>query len=155
MFSVGDYPFADSIWKWFGQLVASQKHPLNFSDKENKHNHALLCILGWHRPRSVLQCPDMLLHISSPPFLHNTAENLKHASSYQCSRFLRSPTLLQGQESIWLCIIAHSQSICSSVKVLFILQLQIACPSSAMMSMRLAVFWVSVPTANYSRDAFS
>src|SRR5258706_16208151 len=34
----GDYPFADSIWKWFGQLVASQKHPLNFGDKENKHN---------------------------------------------------------------------------------------------------------------------
>ena len=44
----GDYTFADSIWKWFGRLVASQKRPLNFGDKENKHNRALLCILGRH-----------------------------------------------------------------------------------------------------------
>ena len=40
--------FAQSIWSWFGRLVASQKHPLNFGDKENKHNHALLGILGRH-----------------------------------------------------------------------------------------------------------
>ncbi len=45
---IGEYMFADSIWKWFGQLVASQKCLLNFGDKENKHNHALLCILGQH-----------------------------------------------------------------------------------------------------------
>jgi len=44
----GDYPFVDSIWKWFGWLVASQKRPLNFGDKENRHNHALLCILSRH-----------------------------------------------------------------------------------------------------------
>ena len=42
----GSYPFADGIWNWFGRLVASQKHLLNFGDKENKHNHALLHILG-------------------------------------------------------------------------------------------------------------
>ena len=44
----GDGPFALSIWNWFGWLVASQKRPLNFGDKENKHNRALLCILGRH-----------------------------------------------------------------------------------------------------------
>ncbi len=44
----GDGPFADSIWKWFGWLVASQKRPMNFGDKENRHNRALLCILGRH-----------------------------------------------------------------------------------------------------------
>jgi len=44
----GDGPFADSIYKWFGRLVASQKRPLNFGDKENKHNCALLVILGRH-----------------------------------------------------------------------------------------------------------
>ena len=44
----GDYPFADSIWNWFGRLVASQKRPMNFGDKENKHNRALLHILGRH-----------------------------------------------------------------------------------------------------------
>jgi len=42
------YPFASSVQKWFGRLVASQKRPLNFGDKENKHNRALLCILGRH-----------------------------------------------------------------------------------------------------------
>ena len=44
----GEYPFADSIFRWFGRLVASQKRPLNFGDKENKHNRALLNILGRH-----------------------------------------------------------------------------------------------------------
>jgi len=44
----GNYTFVDSIWKWFGQLVASQKRPFNFGDKENKHNKALLVILGRH-----------------------------------------------------------------------------------------------------------
>ena len=44
----GDYPFADSIWNWFGRLVASQKRPLNFGDKENKHNRSLLGVLGRH-----------------------------------------------------------------------------------------------------------
>ena len=44
----GGYPFADGIWNWFGRLVASQKRPLNFGDKENKHNRALLHILGRH-----------------------------------------------------------------------------------------------------------
>jgi len=41
-------PFAQSIWKWFGRLVASQKHLLNLGNKENKHNHSLLGILGQH-----------------------------------------------------------------------------------------------------------
>ena len=40
--------FVQSIWKWLGRLVASQKCPLNFSDKENRHNHSLLGILGQH-----------------------------------------------------------------------------------------------------------
>ena len=39
-------PFALGIWSWFGRLVASQKHLLNFSNKENKHNCSLLGILG-------------------------------------------------------------------------------------------------------------
>jgi len=43
-----DLPFAGSIWKWFGRFVASQKRPLNFGDKENKHNRALLNISGRH-----------------------------------------------------------------------------------------------------------
>src|SRR5258706_3967672 len=44
----GDGPFVLGIWKWFGQLVASQKCPLNFSNKENRHNRSLLGILGRH-----------------------------------------------------------------------------------------------------------
>jgi len=44
----GDGPFVLGIQKWFGQLVASQKRLLNFGDKENKHNHSLLGILGQH-----------------------------------------------------------------------------------------------------------
>ena len=40
--------FALSIWSWFGRLVASQKHLLNFGNKENRHNHSLLGILGQH-----------------------------------------------------------------------------------------------------------
>ena len=44
----GQYPFVDSIWKWFGRLVTSQKHLMNFGDKENRHNHSLLGILGQH-----------------------------------------------------------------------------------------------------------
>jgi len=43
-----DLPFADSIWKWFGRFVASQKRPMNFGDKENKHNRSLLRISGRH-----------------------------------------------------------------------------------------------------------
>jgi len=41
-------PFAQSIWKWFGRLVTSQKCLLNLGDKENKHNCSLLGILGRH-----------------------------------------------------------------------------------------------------------
>ena len=41
-------PFAQSIWKWLGRLVASQKRLLNFGNKENRHNRSLLGILGWH-----------------------------------------------------------------------------------------------------------
>ena len=41
-------PFAQSIWKWLGRLVASQKRPLNFGDKENRHNRSLLGIQGRH-----------------------------------------------------------------------------------------------------------
>ena len=44
--SIGDLPFALNIWKWFGRIVASQKRVINFSDKENRHNRSLLCILG-------------------------------------------------------------------------------------------------------------
>src|SRR5258706_14333425 len=44
----GDGPFVLGIWKWFGRLVASQKCPLNFGDKEDKHNCSLLGILGRH-----------------------------------------------------------------------------------------------------------
>ena len=46
--SLGELPFVDGIWKWFGRLVASQKRLINFGDKENKHNRSLLGILGWH-----------------------------------------------------------------------------------------------------------
>jgi hypothetical protein len=38
----GDYPFADKLDKWFGKLVASQKRPMNFGDKENRHNRSML-----------------------------------------------------------------------------------------------------------------
>ena len=41
-------PFAQSIWKWLGRLVASQKRPLNFGNKENRHNRSLLGIQGRH-----------------------------------------------------------------------------------------------------------
>ena len=41
-------PFAHSIWKWLGRLVASQKRLLNFGDKENRHNRSLLGIQGRH-----------------------------------------------------------------------------------------------------------
>ena len=41
-------PFVQSIWKWLGRLVTSQKCLLNFSDKENRHNHSLLGIQGLH-----------------------------------------------------------------------------------------------------------
>ena len=44
--SLGELPFAHGIWKWFGRLVASQKRPINFGDKENKHNRTLLGILS-------------------------------------------------------------------------------------------------------------
>jgi len=44
----GDGPFALGIQNWFGRLVASQKRPLNFGDKENRHNRSLLGILGRH-----------------------------------------------------------------------------------------------------------
>jgi hypothetical protein len=44
----GDYPFAHKLSKWFGRLVASQKRPINFGDKENRHNRALLGILDKH-----------------------------------------------------------------------------------------------------------
>ena len=47
-FSDHDTPFASSIHKWFGRLVASQKRPLNLGDKENRHNRSLLGILGRH-----------------------------------------------------------------------------------------------------------
>ena len=40
--------FAQSIWKWLGRLVASQKRLLNFGDKENRHNQSLLGIQGRH-----------------------------------------------------------------------------------------------------------
>jgi len=43
-----DLPFADSIQNWFGRFVASQKRPMNFGDKENKHNRSILHILGRH-----------------------------------------------------------------------------------------------------------
>jgi len=43
-----DLPFANGVWKWFGRLVASSKRPMNFGDKENKHNRSLLGILGRH-----------------------------------------------------------------------------------------------------------
>ena len=41
-------PFAQSIWKWLGRLVTSQKRLLNFGDKENRHNRSLLGIQGRH-----------------------------------------------------------------------------------------------------------
>ena len=40
--------FVDSLRKWFGRLVASQKCLLNFGNKENRHNCSLLGILGQH-----------------------------------------------------------------------------------------------------------
>jgi hypothetical protein len=40
--------FALRFQKWFGRLVASTKRPINFGDKENKHNKSLLGILGKH-----------------------------------------------------------------------------------------------------------
>ena len=43
-----DELFEQDIRKWLGRLVASQKCLINFSDKENKHNRALLGIQGWH-----------------------------------------------------------------------------------------------------------
>ena len=46
--SPGQYPFANSIWNWFGRLVTSQKRLMNFGDKENRHNRSLLGILGRH-----------------------------------------------------------------------------------------------------------
>jgi hypothetical protein len=44
----GDMPFAQRINRWMGRLVASQKCPINFGDKENRHNRSLLGILGKH-----------------------------------------------------------------------------------------------------------
>ena len=41
-------PFASDFSKWFGRLVASQKRPINFGNKENKHNRSLLGIQGKH-----------------------------------------------------------------------------------------------------------
>jgi hypothetical protein len=46
--STGDYPFADRLERWFGRLVASQKRPINFGDKENRHNRSLLGFLDRH-----------------------------------------------------------------------------------------------------------
>ena len=43
-----DESFEQDIRKWLGRLVASQKRPINFGDKENKHNRALLGIQGRH-----------------------------------------------------------------------------------------------------------
>jgi len=46
--SSGEYPFAHRFSNWFGWLVASQKRPMNFSDKENRHNRDLLLIQKKH-----------------------------------------------------------------------------------------------------------
>jgi len=46
--SSGEYPFAHRFSNWFGWLVASQKCPMNFGDKENRHNHDLLLIQKKH-----------------------------------------------------------------------------------------------------------
>ena len=46
--TLGELPFAQEIWKWFGRIVASQKRVINFSDKENRHNRSLLGILSRH-----------------------------------------------------------------------------------------------------------
>ena len=43
-----DESFEQDIRKWLGRLVASQKHLINFGDKENKHNCTLLGIQGRH-----------------------------------------------------------------------------------------------------------
>src|SRR5258708_9297325 len=40
--------FANRLQVWLGRLVASSKRPINFGDKENKHNKALLGIQGRH-----------------------------------------------------------------------------------------------------------
>ena len=44
----GPSDFAQRFQNWFGRLVASSKRPINFADKENKHNRALLGIQGRH-----------------------------------------------------------------------------------------------------------
>ena len=46
--SSGEYPFAHKFSNWFGRLVASQKRPMNFGDKENRHNRDLLLIQKKH-----------------------------------------------------------------------------------------------------------
>jgi len=40
--------FAERFENWIGRLVASLKRPLNFGDKENKHNKSLLHIQSRH-----------------------------------------------------------------------------------------------------------
>ena len=65
--------FAQSIWKWLGRLVASQKHPLNFGNKENRHNRSLLGIQGRHGKlalagRSVDQCEEDELMANWPKY---------------------------------------------------------------------------------------
>jgi len=40
--------FALRFQNWFGRLVGSQKRPINFSDKENRHNRSLLGIQERH-----------------------------------------------------------------------------------------------------------
>ena len=41
-------PFAEKFENWIGRLVAALKRPMNFGDKENKHNRSLLHIRGNH-----------------------------------------------------------------------------------------------------------
>jgi len=43
-----DDTFAHKLQNWQGRLVASQKRPINFGDKENRHNRSLLGIQGRH-----------------------------------------------------------------------------------------------------------
>ena len=48
MYIPDEMPFAEDFCMWFGCLVTSQKHVINFSNKENKHNHTLLGIQERH-----------------------------------------------------------------------------------------------------------
>ena len=48
MFIPDEMPFTSDFRMWFSCLVTSQKCTINFSDKENKHNHTLLGIQERH-----------------------------------------------------------------------------------------------------------